>query len=225
MVGAPGGSSDRSSGSGLGPMLIGVSPRPQPSQPAMLHLSPPQIKKIQFLAQFCGQQKLEPNSTCLSYGIAQDVQPPSSWAQRLVATIAIGAFGGLSVIPVGGAELIAAGTAAHIGIDTGDVAVYTATDSAGEINYIGITNNIERRAAEQMGSKGIRIRGIPGLANLSRSDARSVEQVLIEHNGGPGGQLLNKINSISPNNPLYGSSIRRGCAILSAVGYPALGVC
>lgn len=80
---------------------------------------------------------------------------------------------------------------------------YTSTNSAGDVNYVGITNNIERRAAEQLASKGISINPIDGLENLSRSDARAVEQVLIEENGGPGGgQLLNKINSIARSNPV-----------------------
>lgn len=54
------------------------------------------------------------------------------------------------------------------------------------------------------------------LTRRRRADAKAVEQVLIEHYGGPnGGQLLNKINSIAPSNPIYASSIQRGCAILA----------
>ena len=112
---------------------------------------------------------------------------------------------------------LAAGDAATI--NTGDVSVYTSANDAGDVNYVGITNNIERRAAEQLASKGIDINPIDGLENLSRADARAVEQVLIEDNGGPGGQLLNKINSIATSNPAYGPSIQRGCEILAAVGY------
>ena len=59
----------------------------------------------------------------------------------------------------------------------------------------------------------------------SRADARAVEQVLIEEYGGPGGQLLNKINSISRSNPAYAPSIERGCAILAAAGVAATNVC
>lgn len=60
--------------------------------------------------------------------------------------------------------------------------------------------------------------------NLSVADARSVEQVLIEANGGPGGgQLLNKINSIAKSNPDYAAAIKRGCAILSTVGESGMG--
>jgi hypothetical protein len=49
--------------------------------------------------------------------------------------------------------------------------------------------------------------------------------VLIEENDGPGGQLLNKINSIAQSNPIYGQSIQRGCAILATIGYAAPNVC
>jgi filamentous hemagglutinin len=116
--------------------------------------------------------------------------------------------------------------AAEGAINTGDVAVYISTDAADYVDYVGITNNIERRAAEQLGGKGIEINPIAGLENLSRLDARSVEQVLIEEYGGPrGGQLLNQINSIATSNPIYAQSIKRGCALLAAVGYAAPGVC
>ncbi len=84
-------------------------------------------------------------------------------------------------------ESVQAGTSGEeaevAAINTGNVAVYT-SENAGEINYVGITNNIERRAAEQLASKGINIEPIQGLQNLSRADARAVEQVLIEENGG-----------------------------------------
>jgi RHS repeat-associated protein/uncharacterized repeat protein (TIGR01451 family) len=106
------------------------------------------------------------------------------------------------------------------GIDTGDVAVYTSLDDLDSVNYVGITNNIERRGAEQVAERGINIQGIPGLQNLSRADARSVEQVLIERYGlgRDGGPLLNRINSIAPSNPLYASAIARGSYLLALVG-------
>jgi hypothetical protein len=126
-------------------------------------------------------------------------------------------------------ESVQAGTSGEeaevAAINTGNVAVYT-SENAGEINYVGITNNIERRAAEQLASKGINIEPIQGLQNLSRADARAVEQVLIEENGGPGGgQLLNKINSIAQSNEIYGQSIQRGCALLGGIGYSAPSIC
>jgi hypothetical protein len=74
--------------------------------------------------------------------------------------------------------------------------------------------------------KGIVISAINGLSNLSPFDARAVEQVLIEEYGGPkGGQLLNKINSISSKNSNYSKEIKRGCELLALVGYPAPKVC
>ena len=112
-------------------------------------------------------------------------------------------------------------------INTGDVAVYTSTNAAGDVGYVGITNNLTRRGAEQLADKGIRINPVQGLTNLVRGDARAVEQVLIEEYGGPmGGQLLNKINSIATGNPAYAQAIQRGCEILATVGYAAAsGVC
>ncbi|MBV8226260.1 MAG: hypothetical protein JO232_13840 [Verrucomicrobia bacterium] len=75
-----------------------------------------------------------------------------------------------------------------------------------------------------MTEKGIEIRAVPGLQNLSRADARAVEQVLIETYGlgKNGGTLLNKINSISPNNPAYVDALKRGLEILRQAGYPGL---
>lgn len=111
---------------------------------------------------------------------------------------------------------------AAVSVNTGDVSVYTSIDTIGgvdSINYVGITNDIERRAAEHLASKGIVIQEIPGLSNLSRADAHAVEQVLIEANGGPNGQLLNRINSIATSNPIYETSIARGTEILESVGY------
>lgn len=84
---------------------------------------------------------------------------------------------------------------------------------------MGITNNFARRQAEHLARKGIGIE--PLMKNLSRSDARSVEQALIEiHSlGKNGGTLLNKINSISPKNPVYAKSLKRGYELLKSIGY------
>lgn len=49
------------------------------------------------------------------------------------------------------------------------------------MQYVGITNNVARRAAEHLATKGINIE--PLMQGLSRSDARAVEQVLILING------------------------------------------
>lgn len=102
----------------------------------------------------------------------------------------------------------------------GNVVYHSVVD--GRTIYIGITNNLERRAAEHLGSKGIVISGIPGLTNLSRADARAVEQVLIEFHGlsKNGGTLINKINSIARTNPRYADALIRGRQLLHDVGYP-----
>ena len=68
---------------------------------------------------------------------------------------------------------------------------------------------------------GLSIEPIDGLQNLSRSDARAVEQVLIENYGlgKNGGSLLNKINSISPVNPIYPQAMGRGAEILQTIQF------
>ena len=61
-------------------------------------------------------------------------------------------------------------------------------------------------------NKDIEIFKIQGLENLSRSDARAVEQTLIELREleKNGGTLINKINSIAESNPAYAESLKRG---------------
>lgn len=98
-------------------------------------------------------------------------------------------------------------------IQSGANAVYQRAQ--GLPNYVGITNDLPRRAAEQLASKGINIQAIPGLENLSRIDARALEQVLIEQHGLE--NLLNKINSISPANPVYEEAIKKGAEILEKI--------
>jgi RHS repeat-associated protein len=101
-------------------------------------------------------------------------------------------------------------------IQTGTNAVYRYVEN-GVTKYIGITNDLARRASEHLYRNGFRIEPIQGLQNLSRFDARAVEQVLIEHYGLP--SILNKINSISPNNPIYSEAIQRGYEILRSIGF------
>lgn len=86
----------------------------------------------------------------------------------------------------------------------------------GVTKYIGITNDFVRRAGEHLRNRNWVIEPIQGLENLSRSDARAVEQVLIEKYGLI--NLNNQINSISPNNPQYKDSILRGLDILRQIG-------
>jgi hypothetical protein len=84
---------------------------------------------------------------------------------------------------------------------------------------VGITNEIARRAAEHLRLNGIRINKLMG--NLTREDARAVEQVLIEIHGlsKTGGTLMNRINSIAHSNPAYAAALRRGLELLESVGY------
>jgi filamentous hemagglutinin len=60
------------------------------------------------------------------------------------------------------------------------------------------------------------------LSNLSAADARAVEQTLIDtFKLGKNGQLINKINSISPTSDpeYYLNSIFRGLELLQNAGY------
>ncbi len=97
--------------------------------------------------------------------------------------------------------------------------VYRSVNAAGEVKYVGITNNLARRAAEHLRTKGIQIEKLMG--NLSRSDALAVEQALIEIHGlgRNGGSLLNKINSIAKTNLTYADQLRRGLELLRSIGY------
>lgn len=103
----------------------------------------------------------------------------------------------------------------------GSIAVYRSVNAAGEVQYVGLTNNLARRAAKHLRGKGISIRAIPGLLNLTRIDARAVEQALIEIHGlgKRGGTLINKINSISSRDPAFNRLVQRGMELLRQVGY------
>jgi hypothetical protein len=97
--------------------------------------------------------------------------------------------------------------------------VYRSLNEAGDVIYVGITNNFARRAAAHLQSRGLQI--VPLLKGLSRSDARAVEQVLIEIHqlGARGGTLLNKINAIAKTNPTFADQLRRGLQLLQSIGY------
>ncbi|RJP66679.1 MAG: hypothetical protein C4535_13035 [Comamonadaceae bacterium] len=110
--------------------------------------------------------------------------------------------------------------AARIAPSPGNTTVYQSVDGAGNVNYVGITDNFSQRAAAQLREKGISINPIDGLQNISRTDARAVEQAAIEMYGlgKNGGLLMNKINSIAPSNPIYPAAIERGNSILRSLG-------
>jgi RHS repeat-associated protein len=97
--------------------------------------------------------------------------------------------------------------------------VYLSKTTKGAVQYVGITNNLARRSAEHLASKGIRITEL--MSDLSRSDARAVEQALIEIYGlgKEGGTLMNKINSIAKSNPTYAEQLQRGYELLQTAGY------
>jgi len=107
---------------------------------------------------------------------------------------------------------------AEVATSTGENVVYHSVEN-GVTQYVGITNNLARRAAEHLASKGINIS--PLMRGLSRVDARAVEQTLIEIHGlgKNGGTLLNRINSIARSNPTYGAQLERGYQLLKSIGY------
>ncbi len=126
---------------------------------------------------------------------------------------------GVAVLPIDVFEMIGGRLAAKVAVREGRNWVYISKNAKDAVDYVGITNNLLRRAAEHLRGKGIIIRGLKG--GLSRADARAVEQALIEIHklGKNGGSLMNKINSISPSNPIYARSLERGFEILKAIGY------
>ncbi len=102
------------------------------------------------------------------------------------------------------------------------ITVYRSVDeSNGQVNYVGITNDVLRRNSEHYRTKGIKIREIEGLTNLTEYDARAIEQALIEIHKleKNGGTLSNRINSIAKTNPKYAKSVARGAEILREIEY------
>ncbi|RZV19040.1 hypothetical protein [Aliarcobacter butzleri] len=98
-----------------------------------------------------------------------------------------------------------------------NMSVYVSKRLDDKLQYVGITNDVARRQAEHYRTKGIEIE--PILDNLSKSDARALEQTLIELSGleKNGGTLINKINSISKTNPDYAKQLQRGQELLEIV--------
>ena len=102
---------------------------------------------------------------------------------------------------------------------------YRSVNTAGDVVYVGITKDILRRGAEHAAANRFpQIGQIPGLGNMTRFEARAVEQVLINYHGlgKNGGSLLNKINSISKYNPNYARALRIGRSLLRKAGYPGI---
>ena len=103
---------------------------------------------------------------------------------------------------------------------THNTCVYQAKGGDGKIIYVGITDSFKSRAAAHLREKSIQIDKIDGLTDLSRKDARAVEQLLIEVHklGRNGGSLINKINSISAKSPNYTQARVRAIEILKLLG-------
>lgn len=102
---------------------------------------------------------------------------------------------------------------------TGAWRVYRAFNADGSVAYIGITKDLQRRAAEHLRLKGMEIFPIEGLSNLSYGVARAAENVLIQHHGGPG-VLRNKIYSIAAKRlGLYQKEITYANTLLKSLGY------
>ena len=83
----------------------------------------------------------------------------------------------------------------------------------GKPNYVGITNNIERRQSQH----GFRFDYLQEITNepLTRRQARAIEQVMIEKNH----RFSNKINSISPKQNWYNDAKVWGTSWLKEHGY------
>jgi hypothetical protein len=129
-----------------------------------------------------------------------------------VDTVAISAEGATLVLAPGALAMSSLG-------NTGDTTVYISQGASGHVQYVGITNDMARRTAEQLRQKGILIEQF--MKHLSREDARAVEQALIEIHGlqKNGGSLLNRINSIARTNPKYADMLRRGRELLESAGF------
>jgi hypothetical protein len=82
--------------------------------------------------------------------------------------------------------------------------------------YVGITGDFARRSYEHLSQRGWNVFPIEGLDDLTYLEARGVEQALIEYHGLA--NLINKINSISPSNPIYPEAVQQGVEILKALG-------
>jgi RHS repeat-associated protein len=102
-------------------------------------------------------------------------------------------------------------------INTGVNTVYRVMQN-GNVIYVGISQNWLQRSSYWFNTMGWRAEPINGLFNnLSRADARAVEQVLINLYKLP--NLNNVINSIATSNPIYNSANIRGNYLLNLINY------
>lgn len=106
-------------------------------------------------------------------------------------------------------------------VKEGKTSVYVSRDAQGNINYVGITDNIHKRTMQhKYAGKGIVPEEV--ISGISRKDARGIEQVLIDmyghcikENGAT--NLLNKINSIARNNTAMNPFIDIGTKVFEAL--------
>lgn len=127
----------------------------------------------------------------------------ASLGQRVIA----GASLATEVFSPVSARDVKAGVAAVQGAEAvkGSHSVYQGIDKAGDVRYVGITSrDVSTRGTEHIasggGKEGLVYKTVEGGQGLAKQEARILEQTLINQHGmqKEGGQLLNKINSISP---------------------------
>ena len=152
------------------------------------------------------------NTEYCSYAVAHPVETAVFVTGGLVTAGAAGPV--IDAIGVAAGGITASATTA-VEVSTGANVVYRLLEN-GTTRYVGITNDFFRRAGEHL-ERGWSITPIQGLENLSRIDARAVEQTLIEYYGL--GNLYNSINSIAASNPIYQQAIQRGTEILQTIGF------
>lgn len=100
----------------------------------------------------------------------------------------------------------------------GNYSVYQSVGTDDNVQYVGMTNNPARRGNEhRTGPHGMQIEVIPNMTNLSLTDARNVEQALIDHYTLP--ELINQRNSISPRRSDFADRLARGYQLLNDAGY------
>ena len=94
----------------------------------------------------------------------------------------------------------------------------------GEVEYVGATRNFPLRRYYWARIRGYDVQRLNRLGDLTWSEARGVEQVLIEHHGLGrfGGTLANRIFSIGIRNPRYAELLRVGRDLLRSINYPGI---
>ena len=149
-------------------------------------------------------------------GLAAEAQLHTRWAAPALAqveSVALSAEGATIALAPGAVAM------AEHERDAQRTSVYVSLNAQRQVQYVGLTDDMARRAAEHLRERGLQIQKL--LGGLSREDARAVEQVLIEIHGleKNGGTLLNRINSIARDNPKYAALLRRGLELLESIGY------